>query len=75
MLRRHGCNGVWRGEVSPLEVRRCKVGDAVSDGGGELRDGLLNLDGVVVGFGLVCFGDPAGTELDVNGCASLDGLT
>ena len=71
-----GRNGVRGGDVGPLEVGRCKVGDAVSDGGGQLGDRFLNLGRVVVGLGLVRLGDPVGVRgSGICGCASRCDLT
>lgn len=55
---RRCCRRGRNGEVRALEVVRCEVGDVETDGLGELRDGFLDLDGVVVGFGAVDLGDP-----------------
>lgn len=60
VLRSHGGDRVRCGDVCALEIGRCEIGDAVSDGGGQLGDRLLNLGRVVVGLGLVRPGDPVG---------------
>lgn len=58
MLLGGGHHGRGRGEVRSLEVGCGKVGDARADACGELKDRLIDLDGVVVSFGLVDGCDP-----------------
>ena len=53
--RRYRCR---RWDIRPLEIVRGEIGDTVSDCGGELGYGFLDLDGVVVGFGVVDFENP-----------------
>ena len=48
-----------RGEVGAFEVCCGESGDVVSDGRSKLRDGFLDLGGIVVGFCVVDLGDPA----------------
>ena len=62
VLRSHGGNRVRRGNVRTLEVGGCEIRDAMSDGGGQLGNRLLNLGRVVVGLGLVRPGDPVGVD-------------
>lgn len=54
--RRSGRGG--DGQVGAFEVGGGEGGDVVPDRGGELGDGLLDLDGVVVGLAFVDFGYP-----------------
>ena len=57
-LRGRGGRGGGYGEVGTLEVVRGEVGDVETNRLRKLGDGLLNLDRVVVGFGVVDLGDP-----------------
>ena len=60
-----GCwgNGGGCGEVGTLEVCGSKVRDTGADSCAELGEGLLDLVGIVVAFGLVNAGDPTGSDL------------
>jgi hypothetical protein len=57
LLGRRGRGGGYR-EVGALEVIRSEVGDVETNGLGKLSNGLLHLDRVVIGFGVVDLGDP-----------------
>ena len=71
VLRSHGGDGVRRGKVGALEVGGCEIRDAVTDGGRQLGNRLLNLGGVVVGLGLVRLGDPGSNVRKGYMCTSL----
>lgn len=62
VLRSNGGDGVGCRDVGPLEVGGCKIRNAVTDGGGEFGNRLLNLGGVVIRLGVVCLGDPGGCQ-------------